>query len=149
MTHRFKWSLLSTQQVGRYAKYFVKMEFTLYGFDVYTAEVDDKGIDFVIRKDNKYYDIQVKSARKFSYIFFDKEKFKLRSNLLASIVLFRDDEFPRIFLVPSAAWNELNALFVSNDYPGKKSRPEWGMNLSQRNMALLEPFRFEDTIKSL
>lgn len=39
------------------------MECTLYGFDVYSAEVDDKGIDFVIRKDHeKYYDIQVKSA---------------------------------------------------------------------------------------
>jgi hypothetical protein len=44
------------------------MEFTLYGFDVYTAEVDDKGIDFVIRKERRrgtdiefvYYDVQVK-----------------------------------------------------------------------------------------
>jgi len=35
--------------VGRYAEYYVKMEFTLHGFDVYSAaEVDDKGIDFVI-----------------------------------------------------------------------------------------------------
>ena len=60
---RFDWKQLTTLQVGRYAEYFVKMEFTLYGFDVYQAEVDDKGIDFVIRKDNdRYHDIQVKSV---------------------------------------------------------------------------------------
>jgi hypothetical protein len=47
---RYEWNRLSPLQVGRYAEYLVKMEFTLYGFDVYTAEVDDKGIDFVVRK---------------------------------------------------------------------------------------------------
>lgn len=46
---RYTWSRLSSLQLGRYAEYFVKMEFTLYGFDVYTSEVDDRGIDFVIR----------------------------------------------------------------------------------------------------
>lgn len=46
----YDWSRLTHLQVGRFAGYFVKMEFTLYGFDVYQAEVDDKGIDFVIRK---------------------------------------------------------------------------------------------------
>ena len=47
---KYDWSRLTHLQVGRFAEYFVKMEFTLYGFDVYQAEVDDKGIDFVIRK---------------------------------------------------------------------------------------------------
>jgi len=46
MAQRQRWSKLSTLQLGRYAEYFVKMEFTLHGFDVYSAEVDDKGIDF-------------------------------------------------------------------------------------------------------
>ncbi len=42
---RYKWSRLSPLQVGRYAEYLVKMEFTLYGFDVYTAQVDDDSND--------------------------------------------------------------------------------------------------------
>jgi len=29
------------------------MEFTLYGFEVNSSEVDDRGIDFVLRKDNR------------------------------------------------------------------------------------------------
>jgi hypothetical protein len=52
---RYEWSRLNTLQVGKYSEYFVKMEFTLYRFDVYQAEVDDKGIDFVIRNRHDSY----------------------------------------------------------------------------------------------
>ena len=150
MTQRQRWSRLSTLQLGRYAEYFVKMEFTLHGFDVYSAEVDDKGIDFVIRKHKtQYYDVQVKSSRGPSYIFFPKEKFALSRNLLAAIVLFTDDVPPALYLVPSTVWLEPNALFVSRDYVGKKSKPEWGLNLSKRNLALLAPYAFEDVVKTL
>jgi hypothetical protein len=150
MTQRQRWSRLSTLQLGRYAEYFVKMEFTLHGFDVYSAEVDDKGIDFVIRKhESQYYDVQVKSARGLSYIFFPKEKFAPSKNLLAAIVLFTDEEPPALYLVPSTVWLEPNTLFVSRDYVGKKSKPEWGLNLSKRNLALLAPYAFEDVVKTL
>src|SRR6266498_5556501 len=92
---RWDWARLNRLQLGRYAEYFVKMEFTLFGFDVYSAEVDDKGIDFVIRKDNdRYHDIQVKSVRGLNYIFFRKEYFELRENLYAAIVIFYSGESP-------------------------------------------------------
>jgi hypothetical protein len=32
---RYQWSRLNKQQVGAYAEYFVKMELTMYGFQVY------------------------------------------------------------------------------------------------------------------
>jgi hypothetical protein len=35
---RYDWARLNPLQVGRYAEYFTKMEFTLYGFEVYTSE---------------------------------------------------------------------------------------------------------------
>jgi hypothetical protein len=42
------------------------MDFTLYGFEVYSSEVDDRGIDFVVRSaSGRYYDVQVKSVRDF------------------------------------------------------------------------------------
>jgi len=37
---KFDWGQLKSLQLGRYAEYFAKMEFTLLGFDVYEPEVD-------------------------------------------------------------------------------------------------------------
>ena len=66
--------------------------FTGAVLDVYTAEVDDKGIDFVIRKsDHEYYDVQVKSVRKAQYVYMTKETFRPRKNLLLALVIFEAD----------------------------------------------------------
>ena len=79
---------MSHLQVGRFAEYLVKMELTQYGLDVYSSEVDDRGIDFIIRlSSSRYADIQVKAVRGLSYIFLPKRKFHPRENLLAAIVL--------------------------------------------------------------
>ena len=77
---KMKWSELSPMQIGRYAEYYAKMEFTSYGYDVYTSEVDDHGVDFVARdvKTDIFYEIQVKSLRKGNYAFIPK---KLHSNI--------------------------------------------------------------------
>ncbi len=148
---RYDWKRLTTLQVGRYAEYFVKMEFTLYGFDVYQAEVDDKGIDFVIRRgQDRYYDIQVKSVRGLNYVFFRKEYFEPRENLYAAIVILDAGESPKLFLVPATVWLNPNALFVGRDYaPPKKSKPEWGMSLSPKNYPLLQDYVFEKVVITL
>ena len=147
--NRYDWSRLNHLQLGRYAEYYVKMEFTRFGFDVYTAEVDDKGIDFVIRKDNLYYDIQVKSVRDLNYVFFQKDRFPLKGNLLAALVFFLPGQAPDLYLIPSTEWRRPNALLVSRDYEGLKSKPEWGLNLSRKNLPLLAQFEFDGQVKSL
>ncbi len=165
---RYKWSRLGPLQLGRYPEYLVKMEFTLYGFGVYTAEVDDKGIDFVIRMEHKeagevpkyrYYDVQVKSIRGMSYIYFLEnkfalwdglqEKFVLRDNLLVAVGLFTDGDLPRLYLIPAKEWNPPNGLFVDRDYEGLKSKPEYGLNISKRNLPLLERYKFENQVEHL
>jgi hypothetical protein len=145
-----QWSKLNRLQLGRYAEYYVKMEFTLYGADVYTVEVDDKGIDFIIRKGKtKYYDIQVKSVRNFTYAFVRKEKGKLRENFFVALVLFSDGQLPNIYLIPSSVWRKPNDTFVSRDYKGLKSKPEWGINISKKNQFHLKQFLFNRIIKTL
>jgi hypothetical protein len=151
---KYAWSELNSLQIGKYAEYFVKMEFTQYGFDVYSSEVDDRGIDFVVRKERtnsmtNYYDVQVKSVRENGYVFFPKDKFNLRGNLLAAVVIFPEGEMPQVHLIPSLAWKTIDALLVSHDYEGKKSDPEWGLNISKKNMPLLERFTFQETVKHL
>ena len=61
-----KWSKLSHLQLGRYAEYYTKMEFTSYGYDVYMSEVDGHGIDFVAQNPTtkELFYVQVKSVRK-------------------------------------------------------------------------------------
>ncbi len=150
----YNWDKLNHLQIGRYAEYFTKMELTAYGCDVYTSEVDDRGIDLVVRKDSDHhFDIQVKSLRlgKSNYVFMAKEKFVLKDNLLLSLVLFQTNKKPSIYLIPSMAWANPNALFVSRDYdkPNQKSKPEWGLNLSKVNLAFLNPYEFNKTIKLL
>jgi hypothetical protein len=147
---KYKWSELNHLQLGRYGEYLTKMEFTAYGFDVYTAEVDDKGIDFILRKSGShYYDVQVKSCRNLTYIFFPKDKFILRHNLLAAVVLFEDDKPADLYIIPSEIWLKPTALFASKDYEGKQSKPEWGLNLSRNNLFELQPFRFKKMVESL
>ncbi len=148
---KYNWSRLNHLQLGKYAEYFVKMEFTLFGFEVYDSEVDDRGIDFVVRKDeNNYYDVQVKSIRgSTEYIFLQKDKFSPRRNLLAAIVLFFEGKPPQLYLIPSEAWLTPDVLLVSHGYEGKKSKPEWGLNLSRRNLPLLSRFTFDDVVQKI
>jgi hypothetical protein len=56
---------------------------------------------------------------------------------------------PKIYLIPSSVWSKPNNLFVSRDYEGKKSKPEWGLNLSKKNLPLLTQFEFEKVVQGL
>ena len=55
------------------------MEFASYGYDVYTSEVDDHGIDFLVRTpvDDRYYEIQGKTVRNLDYVYIRKDKMAL------------------------------------------------------------------------
>lgn len=158
MAEAYDWGRLNHMQLGRYAEYFVKMEFTRHGFDVYTAEVDDKGIDFVVRKERmdgdgatsiNYHDVQVKSVRRLNYVFIRKDKLLMRENLLVAVVLFENGELPNLYLIPAMAWQQPDGLLVDRNYEGLKSKPEWGLNLSHKNLVLLEEYRFEQSIERI
>ena len=65
-----KWSQLRSLQLGKFAEYYAKMEFSSYGFDVYTSEVDDHGVDFVAKYNGEFYEVQVKSVRQDNYLLY-------------------------------------------------------------------------------
>lgn len=147
---RYIWSRLNNQQVGSYTEYFVKMELTMFGFQVYGTEVDDRGIDFVARhEDGPFLEVQVKSLRSMGYVFMQKEKFELQPSRYLAFGLLLDGQPPDIYLIPSVVWQQPSTLFVSREYEGLKSKPEWGLNISKRNMPALEPYRFETTVKAI
>ena len=146
---KLHWEKLSPLQIGKYSEYLAKIEFILYGFDVYSPELDDKGIDFIVKKGNSpYFDIQVKSVRNFNYIYFKKTKFQIRENLFAVILIFKKELKPDMFLIPSNIWTKPDKFFVDRKYKGKKSVPEYGINLSKKNLSRLVEFEFEKTIEN-
>ncbi|TGE19263.1 DUF4365 domain-containing protein [Hymenobacter elongatus] len=151
MNAEYDWARLNPLQVGRFAEYFIKMKCALYAFDIYSSEVDDKGIDFILRVDaSSYYDIQVKSIRSNGYIFFPKWNFTPRHNLYAAVVVLVQGQEPDCYLIPSMAWANENALFRNRDYgEGLKSKPEWGLNISQKNMPLLGEYSFANVVPTL
>lgn len=122
----------------------------MYGFQVYETEVDDRGIDFIARyEDGPFIEVQVKSLRSLGYVFAQKEKFALRGNLFMAVALFSEGASPDLYLVPATAWQTPDQLLVGRDYEGLKSKPEWGLNVSQKNMAALERYRFDQIVDSL
>lgn len=141
---RYFWNHLSRQQVGAYAEYFVKMELTMCGFQVYSPEVDDRGIDFVTRFDSgPFLEIQVKSIRDLNQVFLEKSKFKLKGSLYLALCFLFEGKAPDLYLIPSRAWENLNGLFVSREYG------EWGLNISKRNMNLLAPYLFQTVVDQI
>lgn len=147
---RYNWKALNRQQVGAFSEYFVKLELTMLGLQVYSTEVDDRGIDFVARyKNGPFLSVQVKSIREKGYVFMQKEKFDLSADLYLALAILNEGLEPRLFLIPSEAWKEPNALLVDRDYIGKKSKPEWGVNLSKKNMVLLEQYSLSKMVSKL
>ena len=150
---RHQWSGLNRLEIGRYAEYYVKLELAMLRFDIYTPELDQRGIDFVVRTPKHvYYDIQVKSVRKgSSYVFMRESKFEIRKTSLVAVALFENGHEPDLYLIPSLSWKKPDGVvFVYRPYDkGQKSPPEYGLNASTKNLPSLAPFRFQATAAKL
>lgn len=154
MFEKIDFDSLNHLQVGKIGEYWAKLALSLYGLDVYTTEVDDKGIDFVIRMDgNSFIEMQVKTLRKAksAYIFIPKKNAwseeKIHANLMLALVLLENGKTPELFLIPSVAWQQDSPLLKSRDYgEGYKSAPEWGVNLSAKTRPFLEEFSLEKQV---
>jgi hypothetical protein len=145
-----RWGHMSKMQTGRYGEMAAMMAFIAHGFDVYSTEVDERGVDFICRRpDGSFYEVQVKTLRALDYAFMRKAVFPLRDSMVLCLVLLLDGEAPALYLIPSMAWATPDAMLVDRDYEGLKSAPEYGISLTKRNMALLEQYEFDRAIRPL
>jgi hypothetical protein len=61
---RYQWSKLTSMQIGRYAEHLGTMRFIEAGLEVYSTEVDDRGIDHLVRyAPGRCLELQVKAVR--------------------------------------------------------------------------------------
>lgn len=149
---RYSWAHLNHLQVGRLAEHLTVLELVGAGVDVFSSEVDNRGIDLIARlNDRQYVDVQVKSIRwgSSNYVFARKSTFVPRENLMLALVLFMEGEPPRLFLIPSLRWKQEDKLFRSRDFHGKPSEPEWGLDLTKPRLVELLPFACPEAARRL
>ena len=145
---RYQWSKLNRQQKGTYGEYFAKMEFTMYGFSVFTSEVDDRGIDFVIRNNNgQHFDVQVKTITKNNYTYIYESKFN--KNLLVCLIILEEKKEPSIFLFKGRDWNNDKSGLLTHRHGPSSKEAEYGINISKKRALQLEAYAFEKVIDSL
>lgn len=141
---------LTRQKLGTFCEYYAKMTLASYGMDIYTSEVDDHGLDFVVEAKNGFLKFQVKAIRTaFSgYVYMRKENFDIEDkNLFLFLILLTDGEHPETYIIPATAWRQQSRLLVYHAYEGKKSKPEYGVNVSNKNRAELEKYKLETVLK--
>ena len=143
---------LTPQKLGVFCEYYAKMSIASYGINVYTPIVDDQGIDFLFQVGEEFRKVQVKAVREGTgYVFARKKYFDNRDHALYMLLmLLTDGQDPEMYLIPAVAWSDPeDRVFVDRDYVGKKSEPEYGINLSLKNKHRLEPYRLDDILKTL
>ena len=144
------WASLNSHQLGRFAEYHVTMSLVRAGLDVYAPAIDDRGIDLITRLGHgRYLEIQVKATRGFNYLFLRKSVFSIDPFRYLAYVLFTGETEPTVYLIPSTAWLVPDNLFVSRDYEGKKSDPEYGLTVTKSNLGELNRHRLELTLAAL
>lgn len=148
-----QWSGLSNLQLGRYGELYARLQLLGVGMEVYTTEVDDRAIDFLVRTGpGRCLELQVKSVRLGAgapYVFVRKKclgkttaeiEKRLRGGFVLCLVVFQDGQQPDVYLIPGTRWLTPDSLFRSYDYPDGKSDPEFGLTLSPQNLLEIKSY---------
>ena len=78
------------------------------------------------------------------YVFIKKDKLVMDDRHLVCFLHFIENELPEIYVIPATAWKNPTAVLVDRNY----DKPEWGINFSNKNHALLEQYRPECFFKN-
>lgn len=156
MQERHQWSSLNKLQLGRYAEHLAMMRFVEAGLEVYSTEVDDRGIDCLVRyAPGRCLEVQVKSVRKRGEAFIEKKHLgstpeeiihRLRSGYCMAFLPFEDGREPDMYLIPGYAWLEPNSLLKDYKKGDRSVGPNIAVNPVKKNSSLLERYRFSQKL---
>ena len=153
---RHKWSKLSHLQVGRYAEHLATLRFIEAGLEVYSTEVDDRGIDQLVRyAPGRCLEIQVKAVRNRNLTYFLKSHLgstpeaiikRLVNGYCTAFFMFEDGTEPELFLIPGYAWLTPNDLLKDNPVGDKSIGPNFELNPTQKAQPILDNYRFSASL---
>jgi len=131
------------------------------GIRIITSEDDINNNNYFIIEDlNKIlFRIKVVSHKKLATIYLPENKFDINDEKLFLIYFIFTNDFnidsEKFFIIPAKTWQNFknDNVFIYRDYKGKnkkgeklKSKPEWGINVSKKNMNIINHYKFYDKI---
>ena len=147
---RYDWETLNWQEVSAFVEHFIKMELAMYGFETSTTEANNRGIDFVTRlKSGPLITIKARILREVGYTSVQKSEFPLSPQQFMAVVPLSQGKSPALYLIPEDTWRSPNALSLDRGFKENLSAPEWGLNLTEKQMPLLEPYVVDNMIEKL
>jgi hypothetical protein len=105
-----------------------------------TGPFDQRSNILAADTDADTFEVHVRTSRNFNYTFLTKANFQPADARSALVVVLVDEEDPRLYLIPSRAWETADDVLVDREYDDLASDPEWGLNLSRRALSTLERF---------
>jgi hypothetical protein len=151
-----KWSSLNEESKskklkrGHFGECFAAMQLMLHGFEVYKPLVDDRGIDFIIRKpEGVFLEIQVKSITGYDNIKITRNKFKPSNEhlYLVAVQFVKDDVEPEMYIIPATRWAKPDTIFY--DSGEKIKKPQYGLRLYEQNCDSLQEYKLENYIDKI
>ncbi|MEO6036022.1 MAG: hypothetical protein ABIQ35_12270 [Verrucomicrobiota bacterium] len=140
---------LNNIQKGSIAEAYAKMAFTLEGFEVYTSEYDDRGIDFVIRNNKgSFFSVQVKSTGPSVSPFIYAKNFEASPDFLLCAVRLIEGSTPEIYLTCGTDWNEGKECLNFNQNGGNAGA-YYELRFSKVYLESLKRHKFENYVLEL
>src|SRR3954462_5615464 len=82
-------------------------------------------------------EVFVSTQRVGGYAFWTKRRLQPAPHRFAALVLISDQEEPDFYLVPTEAWLDPAPPLTAPEYEGKKSEPEYGIEIGPSSLRLL------------
>ena len=119
--------------------------------------LNNLNIDY--KYENKFYNIEL-SGKKYqikmrtyngNYNFISKNEMpELKDDIFVAVVYWMQNKPSKIFLCPTTLWkNDPNGIFKEKNYEGLSSGAEWGINLTENKISLLEEYEFSNMIAKI
>lgn len=141
---------LNNIQKGSFAEAYAKMAFTLEGFEVYTTDYDDRGIDFIVRAPvgDRYLRVQVKSTDGSANPFVYSEKFEETPEFLVCAVRLVEGQVPQVYLARGTDWKqEMDCLHFNPE--GGRAGAYYEFRFARKYSESMERHKFENYVEQL
>jgi predicted RNase H-like HicB family nuclease len=144
------WNRLTRLQKGAFGEQYAKMLFTRHDAEVYSSDIDDRGIDFVARfPGSEFYEVQVKTVTNMNLAYINEDKFKRSDRFLVVLIRLEQSKEPKMYVFRGNEWDSKDGLLKYKPYTNAKSQPAYEIHLSQGRIQQMGKYRFEKRVAEL